>query len=158
SPSAALWPERVSSEPSPSILRRWRRSSSSAMAASDGRSCTTSGIAWVSKPASGSVAPAALRKVPSNQQASAVAVRRYGAPSAPRVDRIRLRSVSSQLVAPMVRPGWWTRLLGDQGERLAVRHLRRLGYRIVARQSRSRIGEIDVVAMDGDTIVFVEVK
>lgn len=58
----------------------------------------------------------------------------------------------------MVRPGWFTRMLGNRGERLAVRHLKRLGYRVVARQSRSRIGEIDVIALDGECIVFVEVK
>jgi putative endonuclease len=58
----------------------------------------------------------------------------------------------------MVRPGWLTRLLGNRGERLAVRRLKKLGYRILARQSRSRIGELDVVALDGECIVFVEVK
>lgn len=58
----------------------------------------------------------------------------------------------------MVRPGWLTLWLGDRGERLAVRHLKKLGYRILARQSRSRMGEIDIVALDGETIVFVEVK
>ncbi|MBL8848698.1 MAG: YraN family protein [Planctomycetaceae bacterium] len=58
----------------------------------------------------------------------------------------------------MVRPGWLTLWLGNKGERLAVRYLKKLGYRILARQSRSRIGEIDIVALDGDTIVFVEVK
>lgn len=58
----------------------------------------------------------------------------------------------------MVRPGWLTRWLGDKGERLAVRHLKRQGYRILARQSRNRIGELDVVALDGECIVFVEVK
>ncbi|MFG0332522.1 MAG: YraN family protein [Maioricimonas sp. JB049] len=58
----------------------------------------------------------------------------------------------------MNRGGWLTKLLGDRGERAAVRFLRRQGYRIVARQSRSRIGELDIIAMDGPTIVFVEVK
>ncbi len=58
----------------------------------------------------------------------------------------------------MPRPGWLTLLLGDKGERLAVRYLKKQGYRIVARQSRSRIGEIDVISLDGDCIVFVEVK
>lgn len=58
----------------------------------------------------------------------------------------------------MVRPGWLTLWLGDRGERLAVRYLKKLGYRILARQSRSRMGEIDVVALDVDCIVFVEVK
>ena len=54
--------------------------------------------------------------------------------------------------------GWLTRLLGDEGERIAARHLKKLGYRILARQARSKLGEIDLVALDGDTIVFVEVK
>jgi putative endonuclease len=50
------------------------------------------------------------------------------------------------------------RALGDQGERLAIRRLRRSGYRIVDRNFRAAGAEIDVVAMDGDTLVFVEVK
>jgi putative endonuclease len=54
--------------------------------------------------------------------------------------------------------GWWTRWLGNEGERLASRHLRRLGYRIVARQYRNQWGEIDLIALDGDCVVFVEVK
>jgi putative endonuclease len=58
---------------------------------------------------------------------------------------------------------WWYRLfppltLGAQGERAAARYLRRIGYRIVARGARSRLGEIDLIALDGQTIVFVEVK
>jgi putative endonuclease len=48
--------------------------------------------------------------------------------------------------------------LGERGEREAERYLRRLGYVIVARSSRDRLGEIDLVAVDGRTIVFVEVK
>lgn len=48
--------------------------------------------------------------------------------------------------------------LGQRGERLAAKHLRRLGYKIVARGDRSRLGEIDLVAVDGRTVVFVEVK
>jgi putative endonuclease len=58
----------------------------------------------------------------------------------------------------MPRTGWWRKLLGDRGERVAVQHLKRAGYRIVARQSRNRIGELDIIALDGDCIVFVEVK
>jgi len=53
---------------------------------------------------------------------------------------------------------WLARLLGNRGERAAARHLRRKGYRILARQYRSRWGEIDLVAIDGETVVFVEVK
>jgi putative endonuclease len=48
--------------------------------------------------------------------------------------------------------------LGRRGEREAERYLRRLGYIIVARSRRDRLGEIDLVAVDGRTIVFVEVK
>jgi putative endonuclease len=54
--------------------------------------------------------------------------------------------------------GWLRRWLGDEGERLAARHLRTKGYRILVRQARNRFGEIDLVALDGETIVFVEVK
>jgi putative endonuclease len=47
---------------------------------------------------------------------------------------------------------------GEQGERHAARFLRRLGYRIVATRKRLRYGEIDIVAVDGQTLVFIEVK
>lgn len=53
---------------------------------------------------------------------------------------------------------WWKRQLGDRGERAAARFLRRQGYKILARKQRSRLGELDLVALDGETIVFVEVK
>ena len=53
---------------------------------------------------------------------------------------------------------WLTKLLGDKGERLAASFLRGLGYKILARQQRNKLGEIDLVARDGDCIVFVEVK
>lgn len=53
---------------------------------------------------------------------------------------------------------WLRKLLGDRGEREAARFLKKRGYKIVARQSRNRIGEIDLIALDGETIVFVEVK
>ncbi len=47
---------------------------------------------------------------------------------------------------------------GLRGERLAERHLRRLGMRILARRFRVRGGELDLVAEDAGTLVFVEVK
>ena len=49
-------------------------------------------------------------------------------------------------------------ILGEIGENLACDELRRRGYAIVARRYRRRGGEIDIVATDGPTIVFVEVK
>jgi len=48
--------------------------------------------------------------------------------------------------------------LGARGERIAARHLKRSGYRIVSRNFRAAGAEIDLVAMDGETLVFVEVK
>jgi putative endonuclease len=47
---------------------------------------------------------------------------------------------------------------GRNGEDLACRELRRRGYAIVARRYRRRGGELDIVARDGRTLVFVEVK
>ena len=47
---------------------------------------------------------------------------------------------------------------GDAGEDLACEHLRRHGLKILARNYRCRAGEIDVVAEDRGTVVFVEVK
>ena len=48
--------------------------------------------------------------------------------------------------------------LGFLGENLAVSELTRRGYAILDRRYRTRHGEIDIVADDGGTIVFVEVK
>ena len=48
--------------------------------------------------------------------------------------------------------------LGRRGERAAEKYLRRNGYRIVARNFRAAGAEIDLIAMDGETLVFVEVK
>jgi putative endonuclease len=50
------------------------------------------------------------------------------------------------------------RALGQAGEAAAVRLLRRRGLVILARNLRSRLGEIDLLARDGPTLVFVEVK
>jgi putative endonuclease len=49
-------------------------------------------------------------------------------------------------------------VLGKSGEEVACGELQRRGYAIVARRYRTRAGEIDIVARDGPTIVFVEVK
>jgi putative endonuclease len=48
--------------------------------------------------------------------------------------------------------------LGDRGENLAARELQRKGYRILNRNFKSPVGEIDIIARDGKTLVFVEVK
>ena len=48
--------------------------------------------------------------------------------------------------------------LGISGEDLACAELQRRGYAIVERRYRTRFGEIDIIAKDGLTLVFVEVK
>ena len=50
------------------------------------------------------------------------------------------------------------RALGEVGERLALAHLGRLGFAPVARNHRTRFGEIDLIVFDGRMLVFVEVK
>lgn len=53
-----------------------------------------------------------------------------------------------------------TQVTGRRGEDLAHRHLLKAGYRVVARNFRTRSGmaEVDLIAWDADTLVFVEVK
>lgn len=48
--------------------------------------------------------------------------------------------------------------LGRRGEQLALEHFRRLGFGLVARNHRTRHGEIDLIVCDGRTLVFAEVK
>ena len=50
------------------------------------------------------------------------------------------------------------RSLGARGEAAAARYLKRKGLRIVGRSVRAPLGEIDLVALDDGTVVFVEVK
>ncbi len=50
------------------------------------------------------------------------------------------------------------KMLGQAGERLAARHLRRKGMKILVWNHRAPTGEIDLIARDGDYLVFVEVK
>jgi putative endonuclease len=50
------------------------------------------------------------------------------------------------------------RSIGQRGEALAAEHLERRGFAIVERNFRTRWGELDIVACDGVTLVFCEVK
>jgi putative endonuclease len=50
------------------------------------------------------------------------------------------------------------RTLGQRGERIAANHLHRQGFSSLGRNERTRHGEIDVIAFDGHTLVFAEVK
>ena len=47
---------------------------------------------------------------------------------------------------------------GQEGEAIAVRYLKKSGYKILEKNYRNKLGEIDIVAKDRDTLVFVEVK
>ena len=51
-----------------------------------------------------------------------------------------------------------TKLLGQEGEEVATTFLKKKGYKIVKRNFRSPFGEIDLIAWDKDTMVFIEVK
>lgn len=48
--------------------------------------------------------------------------------------------------------------LGLKGETLAVKFIKKRGYAIITQNYKTPFGEIDIIAKDGDTIVFIEVK
>jgi putative endonuclease len=53
---------------------------------------------------------------------------------------------------------WWRRLFGTRSERAAAKFLKRRGYRILVRNFTCDLGELDIIALDGACIVFVEVR
>jgi putative endonuclease len=48
--------------------------------------------------------------------------------------------------------------VGRRGEELAVEFLRKKGYRVIERNFTFGKGEVDIIALDGKTVVFIEVK
>lgn len=54
--------------------------------------------------------------------------------------------------------GFYGKTLGALGEEAALAHLIREGYRLLERNYRCRLGEVDIIAEDGETIAFIEVK
>jgi len=48
--------------------------------------------------------------------------------------------------------------LGKEGEAIAIKFLQKRGYKIIKKNYRNRLGEIDIVAKDNQTICFIEVK
>ena len=54
--------------------------------------------------------------------------------------------------------GFFKKNTGDKGERIAEKYIKHKGYRILERNYRTEAGEIDIIALDGNEVVFVEVK
>ena len=50
------------------------------------------------------------------------------------------------------------KVLGNYGESLARQYVQKLGYRILDENFRNKLGEIDLIAQDGKTVCFIEVK
>jgi putative endonuclease len=48
--------------------------------------------------------------------------------------------------------------LGELGEKLALKKIKRLGYKCILKNYRCPLGEIDIIAKDGDCLVFIEIK
>lgn len=57
-----------------------------------------------------------------------------------------------------MKPQEWRRCLGRRGEELAATYLEKKGYLILQRNYRNGAGEMDIVAQEGDCLVFVEVR
>ena len=53
---------------------------------------------------------------------------------------------------------FYKKFLGRVGEKRAQEYLTQIGYKILEKNYKTRVGEIDIIALDGQTIVFVEVK
>jgi putative endonuclease len=60
-------------------------------------------------------------------------------------------------VSPARKP-WWRRWFGTRSERAAARYLKRQGFRLLARNYSCPHGELDLVAVEGRCVVFVEVR
>jgi len=50
------------------------------------------------------------------------------------------------------------KLLGEKGEKAAAEYLENNGYHVIERNYKCKLGEIDIIAVDNDTIAFIEVK
>ena len=57
-----------------------------------------------------------------------------------------------------MKPGTQKKELGKKGEDLALRFLKKNGYRIFERNYVCKMGEVDIIAKEKDTLVFIEVK
>jgi putative endonuclease len=82
---------------------------------------------------------------------------------APRIDVNLSEAISNEgdsivSESPRARRPWWRRWFGTRSERAAARFLKRRGFRILTRNFTCPLGELDLVALDQDCIVFVEVR
>lgn len=59
---------------------------------------------------------------------------------------------------PSPRQPWWRKWFGNRSERTAARYLRQQGFRILLRNYRCPLGELDLIAEDQGCLVFVEVR
>jgi putative endonuclease len=59
---------------------------------------------------------------------------------------------------PRSRLPWWRRWFGMRAETAVARYIKHQGYRILARNYRCSHGEIDLIAIDGNCLVFIEVR
>lgn len=59
---------------------------------------------------------------------------------------------------PSPRLPWWRRWFGIRCEDLAADYLARRGHRLLARNWRCSLGEVDLITLDGQSLVFVEVR
>ena len=50
------------------------------------------------------------------------------------------------------------KILGEKGEKIAEKFLKKNGFKIIEKNYKNKYGEIDIIAMDGDYLVFIEVK
>ena len=57
-----------------------------------------------------------------------------------------------------MKPGTQKKELGKKGEDLALRYLKKNGYRIFERNCVCKLGEVDIIAKEKDTLAFIEVK
>ncbi len=53
---------------------------------------------------------------------------------------------------------YYKKRIGEEGEEIAAKYLEDKGYKILERNFRCKIGEIDIIAKGGDILVFIEVK
>ena len=81
------------------------------------------------------------------------------------IGRFVIRHLSNVPMSPLIaiRDWFWRKrekaaTLGQRGENAAAHFLCQSGYKIVARGYRDKLGELDLIVLDGRTVVFVEVK